>query len=259
MNNDDKGQDKLTVIVPSFNEENNIERCLKNVAWADEILVVDSFSNDRTLDIARRYADRILQHEYIDSAAQKNWIIPQAKYGWILIVDCDEVVTGKLRDEIRELIREDPDRDGYWIYRNNYVLGKRIKYSGWGDDRVLRLFRKNLGRYDQKRVHAEIHLKNTGVLKNRLEHYSISSMTSWVAKINRYSTWKAEDKFEKAIRMPVLHLLFRPPLRFIKEFILRFGILDGWRGFLIAAMSSYAELIMAAKLIQKMHEKKPGR
>jgi len=248
--------DKLTVIIPSFNEENNIEQCLQSVSWADEILVVDSYSNDRTLDIARKYTDRILQHEYIHSAAQKNWTIPQAKYGWILLVDCDEIVTDKLRNEIRELLRENPVCDGYWIYRHNYVFGKRIKYTDWGADRVLRLFRRDLGRYDEKRVHAEILLENTGTLKSRLVHYSINDMASWVAKVNRYSTWKAEDKFERQTRLPVLHLLFRPPLRFLKDFILRFGILDGWRGFLIAAMASYAELITAAKLTQMTYEKK---
>jgi glycosyltransferase involved in cell wall biosynthesis len=258
MSNGTENRQKLTVIIPSYNEENNIARCLKSVSWADEILLVDSFSTDRTLEIAKNYTRRILQHEYQNSAAQKNWAIPQAGHEWVLLVDCDETVSKPLGDEIRTLLEQDPAKDGYWIFRNNYLMGKQVKYSGWGRDSVLRLFRRDLGRYDEKRVHAEIRIKITGTLKARLEHNSISSISAWVNKINRYSSWKAEDKHAKQVRAPVLHLLFRPPLRFIKDFIFRLGFVDGWRGFLIAAMSSYAELIMAAKLTWRTNPKRSG-
>ena len=244
----------LTVIIPCYNEEGNIEACLQSVRWADEILIVDSFSTDRTLDIARKYTDRILQHEYINSAAQKNWAIPQAQYEWVLIMDCDERVPPALHNEIQKLLQRGPKKEGYSINRNNYLMGKRVKYSGWRHDSVLRLFHRDLGRYQEKRVHAEIKLKNTRKLKGHLEHHSISSMTSWVAKINRYSSWKAEDKLERGVGAPVFHMLFRPPLRFFKDYLLRLGFLDGWRGFLIATMASFAEFVMAAKLTQITYE-----
>ena len=250
---------KLTVIIPTFNEEKNIEACLQSVKWADEILVVDSFSTDRTLNISRNYTTRILQHEYVNSAAQKNWAIPHATHDWILILDSDERVTPALKDEIRQLLRRGPDKDGYWIHRDNYLMGRRVKHSGWGRDRVLRLFRKKLGRYHEKRVHAEVNLQDTGILVGRLDHHSVSSMRSWVAKINRYSSWKAEDKFEKGAAGPVVQLFFRPPFRFFKDFVLRMGVLDGWRGFLIAAMSSFAELVMAAKLVQMSYQDRHNR
>lgn len=259
MSNGTESRQKLTVIIPSYNEEKNIEACLKSVIWADEILLVDSFSTDRTLEIAQKYAHRILQHEYINSAAQKNWAIPQAGHKWVLLVDSDEKVSQALGSEIHDLLRQTPPRDGYWIFRNNYLMGKRIKHSGWGRDSVLRLFRKDRGCYDEKRVHAEIKMDNTGVLRGRLEHDSIASVSVWLDKINRYSSWKAEDKFEKKVRAPVLHLLLRPPIRFVKDFIFRLGFLDGWRGFLIAAMSSFAELAMAAKLTWKALPKKRSR
>jgi glycosyltransferase involved in cell wall biosynthesis len=241
---------KLSVIIPCFNEERNIESCLQSVVWADEILVVDSFSTDATLSMAGKYTDRILQHEYIYSAAQKNWAIPQAAHDWVLIVDADERVSPELRDEITTLLGNDPPRDGYWIKRRNFLFGGEIRHSGWGTDSVLRLFRKEKGRYEDKRVHAEIVLSNTGVLNNHLEHRSISSVADWVGKVNRYSSWKARDKYEKGMAMPVAHMFLRPPVRFFKDFVLRLGILDGWRGFLIAAMSAFAELIMAAKVVQ---------
>ena len=250
-----QNRQKLTAIVTCFNEEKIIESCLKSLTWADEILVVDSFSTDGTLEIAKKYADRTLQHEYLNPAAQKNWTIPKAKYDWILILDSDEKVSVELSNEIRELLRQNPPLDGYWIFRNNYLMGKRIKYSGWGRDSVLRLFRKDLGRYNNKRVHEEIILNKTGTLEGRLEHDSISSIADWILKINRYSSLKAKDKFDNQEKYPLLHLVFRPPLRFVKDFIFRLGILDGWRGFLIASMSSFAELVMAAKLIYKIYQK----
>ena len=253
---EDSARQKLSAIIPCFNEEKNIEACLKSVVWADEILVVDSFSTDATLDIARRYTDRILQHEYLYSAAQKNWAIPQAAHDWVLIVDADERVTPGLRDEIMTLLGEGPSLDGYWIRRKNFLFGKEVRHSGWGTDSVLRLFRKDRGRYRDKRVHAEIAIEPAGLLNNHFEHHSVSSITDWISKINRYSSWKAQDKHEKGLAAPVVHLIFRPPVRFVKDFILRLGLLDGWRGFLIAALSAFAELVMAAKVVQFRYEKK---
>jgi len=250
---------RLSVIIPCFNEEKNIEACLASVSWADEILVVDSFSTDGTLEIVRRYTDRIFQHEYLNSAAQKNWTIPRALHDWVLIVDSDERVTPELKNEITSLLMQRPQKDGYWIRRKNYLFGIEIRYSGWGTDSVLRLFRKDIGRYQEKRVHAEIDLVNSGMLEGFLEHHSVSSLADWVTKINRYSTWKARDKFERGTKAPVLHMILRPPVRFFKDFVLRLGMLDGWRGFLIASMSAFAELVMAAKVVQFSFEKGRNR
>ncbi|MGD0211330.1 MAG: glycosyltransferase family 2 protein [Desulfomonilia bacterium] len=250
---------KLSVIIPCFNEERNIEACLRSVKWADEILVVDSFSTDNTLEISRTFTDRIVQHEYINSAVQKNWAIPQARYDWVLIVDCDELVTPELREEIASLLRQGPRKDGYWIRRKNYLFGKEIKHSGWGNDSVLRLFRRDLSRYQEKRVHAEVELKDTEMLQGYLEHNSVSSLSHWVNKINRYTSWKAQDKYDKGITAPVLHMILRPPATFLKDYVLRLGILDGWRGFLIASMSAFADLVMTAKLVQYSFEKERKR
>jgi glycosyltransferase involved in cell wall biosynthesis len=241
----------LTVIVPCFNNEGLIEACLQSVRWADELLVVDAFSTDGTLDVARRYAHRVLQHEYRNYAAQNNWAIPQASHEWVLVLDSDERLSPALAAEVQALMRAGPDRDGYWVRRDNYLFGKRIRFSGWGRDRVLRLFRRDLARLREKRVHAGIELGNTGTLAGRIDHHSVADMRAWVDKINRYSSWKAEDKFQRGARFAAAQLVLRPPARFGKDILLRLGILDGWRGLLIAAMSAYAELIMAAKLLEK--------
>ena len=258
MSGQTKNETGLTVIVPCYNEEENIEACLKSVTWADEILLVDSFSTDRTLEIARRYATRILQHEYVNSAAQKNWAIPKASHDWILVLDSDERVSPSLEREITSLLAQGPKMQGYWIYRDNFLFGKKIRNSGWGRDSVLRLFEKTSASYEIKRVHAEIQLAKTGRLQHRLEHHSVLSIDRWVEKINRYSSWKAQDKFEQGSRFPVMQLICRPFFRFVKDYIFRLGLCDGWRGFLIASMSSCAELIMSAKLVQLLYYKQPS-
>src|SRR5439155_16814716 len=131
----------LTVIVPTFNEESTLRDCLESVRFADEILVVDSYSSDSTVSIARELGARVLQHEYVYSARQKNWSIPQATHEWVLLVDSDERVTPELRDEILALLATGPRHDGYWILRANHFLGRRIRHCGWGTDKVIRLFR----------------------------------------------------------------------------------------------------------------------
>ena len=123
---------KLTVIIPAFNEEDNIRDCIESVRWADEIFVVDSFSIDKTVEIASEYTDRIVQHEYINSATQKNWAIPQASNDWVMILDSDERVTSALKDEIVNILSSNDILDGYYIPRVNRFLGRDIKYGGWG-------------------------------------------------------------------------------------------------------------------------------
>lgn len=245
----------LTVIITTFNVEHCIEDCLKSVCgWVDEVLVIDSFSTDRTMELVSRYADRVLQHEYITHAAQCNWAIPQARHEWVLLIDSDEVVTSQLKAEIQNLFDLGLEREGYWIYRNNHLLGRRIRHSGWGRDSVLRLFLRDKARYPEKRVHPEFSLENTGVLHGRLEHYTVSSISDWAAKINSYSSLKAADKFEHGFPLPHLQLLIRPFWRFFKDTILRLGFLDGWRGFLIAGMSALAEMQMSAKVLELKYQ-----
>ncbi|RQD56884.1 MAG: glycosyltransferase family 2 protein [Desulfonatronovibrio sp. MSAO_Bac4] len=246
----------ISVVIPCFNEEDNIGECLESVAWADEILVVDSFSTDRTLEIAGRYTNRIFQREYQSHADQLNWAIPQASHEWVLVVDSDERVPGSLAKEIRGLDLANNKVDGYWIRRSNHLFGKKIRFSGWGRDRVLRLFRRDIGRKEDKRVHAEFQVPKSGCLKGAILHYPIPNIETWVVKINRYTTWKAMDKVEKSSPRALLHLFFRPPIRFFKDSVLRLGILDGWRGILIAAMSAFAEMVMSAKMFEFQQKNK---
>jgi hypothetical protein len=259
----------LTVLVLCGNEENNIGLCLDTAKWASELLVVvDDSSVDRTEEIALQYTSRVLRHKYENYATQQNWAIPQASNEWVLVLDADERITQSLQCEIDALLKSTVVHDGYWLRRANYLLGKEVQYSGWGNEKVLRLFRRDKARYQNKRVHAKAEIENTGELQGRIIHYSINSFHAWIAKINRYSTWKSLDKFEKRSRFPYIQLLLRPPYRFFKDYALRRGVLDGWRGFMIATMSAFSEFIMSAKLIEqywaldrsaaKCSDKEPG-
>jgi glycosyltransferase involved in cell wall biosynthesis len=240
---------KLTVLVPTFNEEGNIRACLEAVKWADEIFIVDSYSTDRTLEIAREYTDRIVQHEYVNSAAQKNWAIPQARHPWVLIVDADERVTPALRDEILQILISNSPCAGYTIYRQNHFMGKPIRFCGWQRDRVLRLFKRDAGRYEDKEVHANIILNgSTSLLKNKLLHFTFTSFEQYMKKFDRYTAWAAGDRSKRTPRVRWHHLALRPAWRFLRQYILQLGFLDGMAGFIICTLAAYSVFLKYAKL-----------
>ncbi len=233
--------EKLTALIPTGNEAHNIEAVLKSVAFADEVLVVDSFSTDDTLKLAEPLADRIIQREYEHSASQKNWAIPQAKHEWILLVDADERVSEELAKEIQEILKNPGQEVAYWIYRDNHFMGKRLKYSGWQNDKVIRLFRKSKCRYENKHVHAEVIADGkVGFLKNHLDHNTYLSLDHYLNKINRYANLQAKDYDKKTGKITAYHLVFKPFSRFLKHYILQLGFLDGVPGFTVSTMQAFA-------------------
>lgn len=227
-----------------------IEDCLASVHFADEILVVDSFSTDGTLEVARKCATRILQHEYVNSAAQKNWAIPQARHDWVLIVDSDERVTPELAAEIKAIL-EAPQYDGYWIRRRNFMLGKEIRHGTWSTDKVLRLFRRDLGRYEEKHVHAEIRLNGrVGWCREKLVHQSFRSLGQYLRKVDRYSTWGALNARDRGLRGTGWRIAGHSAGSFLKSYLLRRGFLDGTEGLIIALMEGYSAFLKYAKLYE---------
>ncbi len=239
----------LTVIVPTYNEEATLRDCLESVRFADEIMVVDSFSTDRTLEIAREFGARILQHEYVYSAKQKNWAIPRAAHEWILLVDSDERVTPGLRDEILALLRDTPRPDGYWIRRANHFLGRRIRHCGWGTDRVIRLFRRDAARYQDREVHAEIDLPGPlPTLRQPLEHHSFRSFGQYFRKLQLYSEWGAAQLYKEGKRAGALQILGRPITRFLKMYILRLGFLEGLHGLVLSMLGGFTVYLKYARL-----------
>ena len=229
---------KLTVIIPTYNEAHNLIELLPLLSWSDEIIVVDSYSNDNTIEIAKKFNAKILEREYINSANQKNWAIPQAKNEWIFLVDADERPTKALMEEIQELLRK-PDLSNnpvaYWIKRDNFFQGKQIRFSGWQNDAVIRLFKRDCCRYQEKEVHAEILTDGlVGKLKGRFQHKTYKDMNHFLGKMDRYAAWSALDHDKKTGKITLYHLYLKPAFRFFKHYIWQLGFLDGKIGWIIS-------------------------
>ena len=247
----------LTVIITTFNEALHIGDLLDNIRWADEIIVVDSFSTDDTAGIAKKQGAIVHQRAYKGPADQKNWAIQQASNEWILLLDADERVTPALKKEVQRLLKQpNPHIDAYWIPRQNYFLGKKIKYSGWQGDKVIRFFKSSC-RYNDKQVHEEIETKgiNVGQLKGKLEHFTYRNMEHFLDKMRRYARWSALDYEAKTKRVGLFHLWVKPGFRFIKHYFIKGGFRDGKAGFIISVVMAWGVFLRYVFIKEKRDEK----
>ena len=250
----------LSVIVPCFNEEAVIAECLESLQFADDILVVDSFSTDKTTEIARRYTPRVLQHEFWSHGAQNNWAVPQAKHSWVLVVDADERVTPELADEVRTLLR-DPSRHGYEVRRRNFFLGREVRHGTWGSDYVLRLYHRDRGRYQERHVHSRVELDGRpGRCRGALVHHTYRSLDDYARKIHRFSRGGAMNEHERGKRGSAWKIVAHGVGRFFKTYVLKLGFLDGTEGLIIAFMEADYAALKYAKLweIQRKSRTKAG-
>ena len=231
----------ISVVVTTFNEEANIAACLDSLLWCDEILVVDSYSTDRTPEIVQGYEGVTLhQRTYYGSAAQKNWAMDNTKYDWILIFDADERCTPKLRAEIESLLEKGPEYEAYTIRRRVYFLGRIIRFSGWQHDQVIRLLRKGAGRYPNKRVHADMKTRGAApLMRSRMEHYMVEDFHTYVLRIVKYSHWGASQGWKDGRRPRIAAVLGRSVWRFFRVYFLQLGILDGMRGLVFCMLQAY--------------------
>jgi glycosyltransferase involved in cell wall biosynthesis len=241
---------KLTAILPVGNEIQNIEAVIDSVKFADEILVVDSFSTDGTYEKAKELATKVIRRDYEYSASQKNWAIPQAEHQWILLLDADERVTPELELEIKEILQNPPkDIVAYWIGRANHFMGKRVNYSGWRNDKVIRLFKRDFCKYEDKHVHAEIIADGkVGRLKNKFHHNTYVTLDKYIEKLNRYATWQAKDYDKKTGALTPYHFVIKPFWGFFKHYIVQSGFRDGVVGLTIGYLQGYAVFMRYAKL-----------
>jgi len=231
----------LSVLVTTKNEEHTLRACLESARWAEEIVVVDSGSTDATLSIARSLADRVLEHEYENPAAQKNWALPQLTHDWTLILDADERVTPELRAEIQSVLADPARREGYWIRRENWFYGKPVRSAGWQRDRVLRLLDRRKGAYKPVLVHEEIELQGTAsTLSAKLLHEPYRDLDHYFEKWSRYSRWSAEELRTKGVRATGARLLLRPWLRFLRMYVLEGGFREGRRGIVLCGLAAFS-------------------
>ncbi len=215
-NNSSKG---LSVVIITHNEEENIRECLESVLWADEIIVVDSDSTDRTEEICRACKVNFIKEPWKGFALQKNSAIEKATQSWILSLDADERVTPELRAEITTVMESNNPKDGYFIARKNFFLGRWIKRCGWYPDYNLRLFQRGKGLFGIREVHEAVKLNGVaGHLEFPMEHYTYKSLEDFMARLDRYSTLAAQELLKEKKTYGILHIMFRPFYTFINMY-----------------------------------------
>ena len=246
---------KVTAIIPTYNEEANIESAIENVSFADEILIIDSFSTDKTISLAEKYNVKIIQRKFDNFSSQKNHAISEATNNWILMLDADERFSESAIKEILSILNRKIYVDAFWMYRLNYFNKKIIKYSGWQNDKVIKLFNRKNAKYNGKLVHEEIECKGkTEFLKKKLLHYTYRNKFDYIHKITLYANLKAQELFEQGVKPNIYHFYFKPMYRFIYHYIIKLGFLDGKKGKMIASINAYG-IKKRYQELEKLYEK----
>jgi glycosyltransferase involved in cell wall biosynthesis len=243
---------KISACIITLDEEDNIRDCIESVAFCDEVVVVDSGSNDRTREIAAELGARVIQKDWPGHIEQKNFAIDAATNDWVLCIDADERVSPELRGSLDRLFAAgEPPLLGYACNRRTRYLGRWIYHSGWYPDRKLRLFRKSRGRWGGVNPHDHVKIDGPqGRLDGDLLHLSYRDVSDHLKTIDFLSTISAREKWKKRQRLPVLQLVFGPPLKFLKAYVLKLGFLDGLPGFAIAVLGSYFVFLKYLKLLE---------
>jgi glycosyltransferase involved in cell wall biosynthesis len=229
----------ISAIITTLNEEQNIAECIESLLWCDEILIVDSFSTDRTAEICRSY-DKVRFHQrtYYGSAAQKNWAMDQVESDWILIFDADERCTPALQKEIQDLVARGPEHDAYTIRRRVYFM-----------NRVVRLVRRGTARYPNRRVHADMITRGPAPeLRNPMTHYMADSLDEYARRIEKYSFWGAAQNWREKRKAGFAEIFGRSVWRFLRTYIFQLGILDGMHGLVFCMLQSYGTYLKWALL-----------
>ena len=240
---------KITVIIPTFNEEFHIEKAIESVSFADEIIIIDSYSSDKTIDIANKKNVKIIQREFDDFSTQKNYAINLASNKWIYILDADERVTPQVRTEILEAVKNPKDFVGFYVKRSFFFMGKKINYGGCQRDKVIRLFLKEFCKYDGSPVHETIVANGKlGFFKHKIDHFSYKSYDHYISKMNHYATLRARQLHSKGKKVNLFHVLIKPFIRFFIHYFVRLGFLDGFAGFIFAKTQAYGVLTRYIKL-----------
>lgn len=256
-------RNKLSVTVITYNEEAKIHDALASVKWADEIVVVDSYSTDRTVEVCKGFTDKVYFKEFIGFGGLKNLATDMASHDWVLNLDSDERVTDELRREIEAVLSGDPDADGYAIPRKNYFLGRWVRHCGWYPDyRSMQLFHRKRGRFTDDLVHERFVLNPGGrkaYLKGHIIQHPFLDLKQFVGKNIRYAGLRAEELLRQGRTFRFYQLLTHPAFMFLKMYVLRAGFLDGAVGLIIATAYTYFTFVKYACLWELTSAKRPGR
>jgi len=239
----------ISILLPTFNNAATVRETLESVKWADEILIVDSFSTDRTLEICREYDARIIQHEYINSARQKNWAAPQCKHEWVLQIDTDETLEAGSREEIEAALQSSETVDAFRLPRKNHVLGRWMRHAGIYPDYQTRLFRRDHGRWIEREVHAHVvvpgEVRN---LKGHIMHFGMPNISKQLRNLDRYTRYEADELRKQGIRFGWSRVILRPWLVFLHRYFWLKGFLEGWRGLILCGYFGIYDFLSQAKL-----------
>jgi glycosyltransferase involved in cell wall biosynthesis len=243
----------LSVAVITQNEAENLPACLESVAFAEQIVVVDSGSTDPTIDIARSFGCEVFLEPWRGGfGAQKQFALDQCRHPWILVLDADERIPPETAIIIKDIVAKKlPGAAGYSFPRKNFFQGRWIKHAGWWPDRIIRLFQKDLGRMTEAIVHEAIHLNGpVNALDVPIEHYTESRLSALLLKIDKYSTLGAQEAFREGKTASIWSAALRAKLTFFQNYILRLGFLDGFQGFTLAITDAVNKFFKYAKLAE---------
>ncbi len=238
----------ITLVIITLNEEENIARCIESVPWADEVIVLDSESKDKTREIASSLGAKVHVQKFLGFRDQKQRATDLAKNDWILALDADEALSLGLSQEILQTFDTTPIQDGYRMPRLSFHLGRWIKHGGWYPDRQLRFFNRKKAKWGGGHVHEKIECENIGTLQNNLLHYVFRDLKHQVDANNRYSTLGAQDLYDHGKKFSLVKLLLKPISKFLETYVWKLGFLDGLPGFIISVGAAYSVFLKFSKL-----------
>jgi glycosyltransferase involved in cell wall biosynthesis len=241
---------KLTAAIITFNEEKNICRCLESVRWTDELIVVDSFSTDRTVELARQYTDKVLQRTWAGHVLQKQFALEQATGDWIISLDADEELSPGAAAEIKSVLSAAPaDVNGYSFPRQSFYLGRWIKHGGWYPDRKVRLVRRGHARWGGEDPHDKLAADGqTRELRGKINHYVYADISQQLRTVDSFSRITAQQWHEQGRRAGAGVMIFKTVGKFFETYVWKLGMLDGMPGLIISGISSYYVFLKYAKL-----------
>lgn len=252
MSPSNRGSSDVTAVIAAHDESANIEACVASVEWAREVIVVENDSLDDTIDRARGAGATVISPKFTTIGAARNHGIERAKTTWIFVLDADERCTAELADEISRVVTHPGGATAFRVPRRNYFLGREIRHGGWGSDKPIRLFRREL-RYNANLVHEHVDVTKgaVGEVKNKLLHYTYISLDQYFEKFDRYSRWWAEQNFARGRRGTAAAVFFKPPARFVSMYFLKGGFRDGAHGLVLACLAAASVMAKYARLWER--------
>lgn len=239
----------ISACIITLNEESRIRDCLESIKWVDEIIVVDTFSADKTVDICKGYTDRVYQRKWLGNIDQKNYAIGLAKNDWILCLDADERLSSGLIEEIQEAVHNPGDMSGFFFPRRSFYLGRWIYHGDWYPDYQLRLFKRGSGQWQGTNPHGRVIVDGkTRYMKHDINHFNYKNFSHQLRTIDNYSNIFADVTVERGKDFSQFQLIFRPLFKFIRIYIIKMGFLDGLPGFIIATSSAFYVFAKYVKL-----------